>query len=66
VVRCVDPTSLAVALGLQPGDRLVAVGPWAVNNPYELDLALRRSWPHTETVFHIERGGAQMELSLLR
>ena len=62
-VGAVTPTSPAAEAGLQPGDRIVAVGSESITDPYALQFALTSASGSTIPV-EVARGSEQITVSL--
>jgi regulator of sigma E protease len=62
-VEAVTPTSPAAEAGLQPGDRIVAVGSEPITDPYALQFALTSASGSTIPV-EVARGSEQVTVSL--
>jgi regulator of sigma E protease len=63
-VEAVTETSPASDAGLQPGDRIVAVGSEQISDPYALQFALTSASGSTVPV-EVARGGEQITVSLV-
>src|SRR5262249_28045917 len=64
-VRSVEPETLFARGGLEPGDRIVAVGSLPIRSPREWSVALANVEAERPEIWHVLRNGNPIELTVI-